>query len=110
MGKEKYQIISDSSCDLTLEMAEQLNQFLNKAFDFEEQGYVEEAIQLCEKCIQVFPEYENDIKLEIAKMIYRNGEKVHERKITNVTINRAESDGEEPGNQRKRRPAQGGAD
>ena len=24
MGKEKYQIISDSSCDLTLEMAEQL--------------------------------------------------------------------------------------
>ncbi len=56
-------------------MAEQLNQFLNKAFDFEEQGYVEEAIQLCEKCIQVFPEYENDIKLEIAKMIYRNGEK-----------------------------------
>ncbi len=50
-----------------------LNQYINKAVSFEEAGYVKEAIQLCEKCIQAFPEYRDDICLEIAKMNYRNG-------------------------------------
>ncbi len=51
----------------------ELNQYINKAVSFEEAGYVEEAIQLCEKCIQAFPEYRDDICLEIAKMNYRSG-------------------------------------
>lgn len=51
----------------------ELNQYIKKAVSFEEAGYVEEAIQLCEKCIQAFPEYRDDICLEIAKMNYRNG-------------------------------------
>lgn len=53
-------------------MAE-LNQYINKAFDYEEQGYVEQAILLCEKCTQAFPEYKNEIEFEIAKINYRNG-------------------------------------
>lgn len=57
-------------------MAE-LNQYMNKAFDYEEQGYVEEAVQLCRKCMQAFPEYKNEIEFEIAKMNYRNGKKEH---------------------------------
>ncbi len=52
-----------------------LNQYMNKAFDYEEQGYVEEAIQLCRKCMQAFPQYKNEIEFEIAKMNYRNGRK-----------------------------------
>lgn len=51
----------------------ELNQYINKALSFEEAGYVEEAIQLCKKCIQAFPEYRDDICFEIAKMNYRNG-------------------------------------
>lgn len=54
-------------------MAEQINYYMNKAFHYEECGYVEEAIQLCKKCIQSFPEYQNEIEFEIAKMNYRNG-------------------------------------
>lgn len=50
-----------------------LNQYMNKAFDYEEKGYVEEAIHLCSKCIQAFPEYKREIELEIAKINYRNG-------------------------------------
>ncbi len=50
-----------------------LNQYMEKAFAFEESGYVEEAVQLCLKCVQAFPEYENEILFEIAKMNYRNG-------------------------------------
>lgn len=53
-------------------MAE-LNKYMNKAFEYEEKGYVEEAIQLCSKCMQAFPEYKNELELEIAKMNYRNG-------------------------------------
>lgn len=53
-------------------MAE-LNQFMNKAFDYEEKGFVEEAILLCNKCMDAFPEYRNEIAFEIAKMHYRNG-------------------------------------
>ncbi len=55
-------------------MAE-LNKYMNKAFDYEEKGFVEEAIMLCSKCMQAFPEYSNEIELEIAKMNYRNGRK-----------------------------------
>ena len=51
----------------------ELNQYINKAFDFEEKGYVDEAIRLCSKCKQVFPEYKDEIELEIAKINYRNG-------------------------------------
>lgn len=54
-------------------MAE-LYQYMNKAFEYEEKGYVEEALKLCNKCIQAFPEYRDEIELEIAKMNYRNGE------------------------------------
>lgn len=54
-------------------MEELLKQYLEKAITFEENGYVEEAIQLCEKCMQTFPEFQNEILLEIAKMNYRNG-------------------------------------
>ncbi len=55
-------------------MAE-LNKYMNKAFEYEEKGYVEEAIQLCSKCMQAFPEYKNELELEIAKMNYRNEKK-----------------------------------
>ncbi len=51
----------------------ELNQYMERAFSFEENGYVEEAIQLCTKCMQAFPEYESEIAFEIAKMNYRNG-------------------------------------
>ena len=54
-------------------MEKQLNHYINKAVCFEEAGYVEEALQLCEKCRQTFPEYEDEICLEIAKMNFRNG-------------------------------------
>ncbi len=56
-------------------MEHQLNQFMVKAFEFEENGCIKEALLLCEKCIQAFPEYKDDIELEIAKMYYRNGNK-----------------------------------
>lgn len=51
----------------------QLNEYMEKAFAFEENGYVDEALQLCEKCLKAFPEYEDEIAFEIAKMNYRNG-------------------------------------
>lgn len=51
----------------------ELSQYMEKAFYFEENGYAEEAIQLCSKCMQAFPEYSNEIAFEIAKMNYRNG-------------------------------------
>ena len=51
----------------------ELSQYMEKAFYFEENGYAEEAIQLCSKCMQAFPEYSNEIEFEIAKMNYRNG-------------------------------------
>lgn len=56
-------------------MEHQLNEYMVKAFDFEENGYVKEALQLCDKCLQVFPEYRDEIELEIAKMYYRNEKK-----------------------------------
>lgn len=54
-------------------MENQLNQYMEKAFTFEERGCFEEAVQLCCKCIQAFPEYKDEIEFEIAKMNYRNG-------------------------------------
>lgn len=54
-------------------MTEQLMVFLEKAYHFEENGYIDEAVQLCGKCIEAFPEYEDDINFEIAKMNCRNG-------------------------------------
>lgn len=51
----------------------ELNQYMDKAFLFEENGYAAEAIQLCTKCMQAFPEYRDEIAFEIAKMNYRNG-------------------------------------
>ena len=53
----------------------QLNDYMNRAFDHEERGALEEALQLCGKCLEEFPEYQNEIELEIAKMNYRNGRK-----------------------------------
>lgn len=53
----------------------ELNHYMNKAFDYEERGHVEGAIQLCSKCVQAFPEYKNEIKLEMAKIYYRNKKK-----------------------------------
>lgn len=50
-----------------------LNQEINRAFDLEEDGHFEEAISLCQKCAQEFPEHQNEIEIEIAKMNYRNG-------------------------------------
>ena len=44
----------------------ELSQYMEKAFYFEENGYAEEAIQLCSKCMQAFPEYSNEIEFEIA--------------------------------------------
>lgn len=55
-------------------MEEQLNQDMNKAFDLEENGLFEEALLLCNKCLQAFPEYKEEIEFEIAKMNYRNGQ------------------------------------
>ena len=46
----------------------QLNDYMNRAFDHEERGALEEALQLCGKCLEEFPEYQNEIELEIAKM------------------------------------------
>lgn len=47
--------------------------YLEKAFLFEETGYLAEALKLCYKCVQAFPEHEHEIVFEIAKMYYRNG-------------------------------------
>lgn len=58
-------------------MNEQLNDYINRAFDYEECGKIEEAIQICEKCLKKFPDYQNEIELEIAKMSFRNGRKEH---------------------------------
>lgn len=54
-------------------MLDQLNQEINRAFDLEEEGRFEEAISLCRKCAQEFPEHQSEIEIEIAKMNYRNG-------------------------------------
>lgn len=54
-------------------MTEQLHYYMEKAFHYEECGCFEEAVLLCNKCVQVFPEYQDDIEFEIAKMMYRNG-------------------------------------
>lgn len=54
-------------------MLDQLNQEINRAFDLEEEGRFEEAIRLCRKCAQDFPENQSEIEIEIAKMNYRNG-------------------------------------
>lgn len=54
-------------------MENQLQYYLEKAFLFEETGYLAEALKLCYKCVQAFPEQENEIVFEIAKMYYRNG-------------------------------------
>ncbi len=51
---------------------EQLAQYMEKAFIFEESGFLDEAVQLCNKCIQAFPEFKDDIELELAKMCFRN--------------------------------------
>lgn len=54
-------------------MEEQLNQYINHAFDCEEDGDAEKALQLCYQCLQMFPEHRNEIEYEIAKLKYRNG-------------------------------------
>lgn len=54
-------------------MLNQLNQEMNKVFDLEEDGHFEEAVSLCQRCAQEFPEYQSEIEIEIAKMNYRNG-------------------------------------
>lgn len=54
-------------------MLDRLNQEINRAFDLEEEGRFEEAIRLCRKCAQDFPENQSEIEIEIAKMNYRNG-------------------------------------
>lgn len=54
-------------------MLNQLNQEMNKAFDLEEDGHFEEAVSLCQRCAQEFPEHQSEIEIEIAKMNYRNG-------------------------------------
>lgn len=53
---------------------ERLNQDMNRAFDLEESGHFEEALLLCNRCIQTFPEYKTEIEFEIAKMNCRNGQ------------------------------------
>ena len=50
---------------------EQLAQYMEKAFIFEESGFLDEAVQLCNKCIQAFPEFKDDIELELAKMCFQ---------------------------------------
>lgn len=47
--------------------------YLNKALDMEENGYIEEALILIAKIVSAFPEQENDLLLEQAKMKFRNG-------------------------------------
>lgn len=54
-------------------MAEQLHQDMNKAFDLEENGNFEEALQVCNECIRNYPDHKDEIAFEIAKMNYRNG-------------------------------------
>ncbi len=49
-----------------------LAQYLDKALDFENAGYVEEAIALLEKVQETFPEREGQILLEKAKLEFRN--------------------------------------
>ena len=52
MGKEKYQIISDSSCDLTLEMAEQLKVKIVPFYvSFDDKNYKKEKIYPYFYCI-----------------------------------------------------------
>ncbi len=47
MGKEKYQIISDSSCDLTLEMAEQLKVKIVPFYvSFDDKNYKKEIVEI----------------------------------------------------------------
>lgn len=54
-------------------MTEPLQHFMDKAWTFVERGYGQEALKLCEKCLQVYPEQENEIWFEIAKIYYKNG-------------------------------------
>ena len=54
-------------------MERQLQFYMDKAFIFEENGYFSESLELCNKCLEAYPEYENEIVFEIAKMNYRNG-------------------------------------
>lgn len=56
-------------------MDNQLCQYLEKAFYFEKNGYINEAIQLCNKCIEVFPQNKCEIEFEVAKMKYRIGQR-----------------------------------
>ncbi len=53
-------------------MESQLHLYMEKAFQFEEKGCTDKAVSICLRCMQIFPEYKNDIFLEIAKMNYRN--------------------------------------
>lgn len=50
-----------------------LLEYFNKALDMEEAGYPEQALVLMEKLINTFPDYEEELYLEKAKMKFRNG-------------------------------------
>lgn len=56
-------------------MIKQLYQYMDKVFYFEKNGYIDEALQLCNKCMQAFPDHKNEINLEIAKISYRGKRK-----------------------------------
>ena len=47
--------------------------YLEKAFEMEEKGHVDEAIALIEQALSAFPEEKAVILLEKAKMEFRNG-------------------------------------
>lgn len=49
--------------------------YMRKAVEFEELGYVDQAMQLLFKCRETFLNQENEIDFEIAKMCFRNGRK-----------------------------------
>lgn len=49
------------------------SKYLNKALDLEEAGYVTEALLLMDKLITAFPQDQEALHLELAKMKYRNG-------------------------------------
>ena len=53
-------------------MDQLLARYLDKALDFEEAGYIEEALALLEKLPEAFSEKEEQVRLEKAKLEFRN--------------------------------------
>ncbi len=53
-------------------MNELANRYLNKMLEFEEAGYVAEALELAEKVLAAFPDDRLPVLIEKAKLEFRN--------------------------------------